>query len=51
MEAGLVDGSKIFVDSSLVEVVQSALAVIEGKRPDGIVNPEVLTHARWQKFL
>jgi D-3-phosphoglycerate dehydrogenase len=33
-----------------LEAVQSALAVPEGKRPDGIVNPEVLTHPRWQKF-
>ena len=33
-----------------VEAVQSALAVLEGKRPDGIANPEVLTHPRRQKF-
>ena len=34
-----------------VEAVHSALAVLEGKRPDGIVNPEVLTHPRWQTLL
>ena len=34
-----------------VEAVQSALAALEGKRPDGIVNPEALTHLRWQTFL
>jgi len=34
-----------------VEAVQSALSALEGKRPDGIVNPEVLTHPRWQTLL
>ena len=33
-----------------VEAVQSALAVLEGKRPNGIVTPEVLTHPRPQTF-
>jgi len=33
-----------------VEAVQSALPVLEGKRPNGIVTPEVLTHPRPQTF-
>ena len=33
-----------------VEAVQSALAVLEGKRPNGIVTPEVLTHPHPQTF-
>jgi len=33
-----------------VEVVQSALTVLEGKRPNGIVTPEVLNHPSPQTF-
>jgi len=34
-----------------VEAVQAALDVFEGKKPNGIVNPEVLTQPRWQGIL
>jgi len=34
-----------------VEAVQAALDIFEGKRPNGIVNPEVLTQPRWQGIL
>jgi D-3-phosphoglycerate dehydrogenase len=35
-----------------VEAVRSAIGVLNGKRPsEGIVNPEVLTQPRWQRFL
>jgi len=35
---------------STVEAFQSAPAVLEGKGPDEIVNPEISTHPHWQKF-
>ena len=31
-----------------VEAAQATLDVFEGKKPNGIVNPEVLTQSRWQ---
>lgn len=34
-----------------VEAVQATLDVFEGKKPEGIVNPEVLTQSRWQGML
>ena len=33
-----------------VEAAQSTLAVFRGRKPDGLVNPEVLTQPRWQGF-
>lgn len=32
-----------------VEAAQSALAVLHGEKPEGIVNPEAFSHPRWQK--
>ena len=34
-----------------VEAVQATLDVFEGKKPEGIVNPEVLAQPRWQGML
>jgi D-3-phosphoglycerate dehydrogenase len=34
-----------------VEAVQATLDIFEGKKPNGIVNPEVLTQPRWQGIL
>ena len=34
-----------------VEAVKATLDVFEGKKPNGIVNPEVLTQPRWQGIL
>jgi D-3-phosphoglycerate dehydrogenase len=34
-----------------VEAVRATLDVFEGKKPNGIVNPEVLTQPRWQGIL
>lgn len=31
-----------------VEAVQAAIDVLEGRRPEGMVNPEVLNQPRWQ---
>jgi D-3-phosphoglycerate dehydrogenase len=31
-----------------VEAAQATLDVFRGRKPDGLVNPEVLTHPRWQ---
>jgi len=33
-----------------LEAAQSAIAVLQGRRPDGVVNPEVFKHSRWQGF-
>jgi len=33
-----------------VEAVQSALAVLRGEKPEGIVNPEAFNHPRWQQI-
>jgi D-3-phosphoglycerate dehydrogenase len=33
-----------------VEAARATLEVFQGKKPDGLVNPEVLTHPRWQGF-
>lgn len=33
-----------------LEAVQAAIAVLEGRRPQGMVNPEVLKQPRWQRF-
>jgi D-3-phosphoglycerate dehydrogenase len=33
-----------------LEAVQGAIAVLEGRRPQGMVNPEVLKQPRWQGF-
>jgi D-3-phosphoglycerate dehydrogenase len=32
------------------EAAKAIIEVLHGKRPQGIVNPEVLTHPRWQGF-
>jgi D-3-phosphoglycerate dehydrogenase len=32
------------------EAAKAIINVLHGKRPQGIVNPEVLTHPRWQGF-
>jgi len=32
------------------EAAKSVIEVLSGKRPHGVVNPEVLTHPRWQGF-
>ncbi len=34
-----------------VEAVQATLDVFHGKKPNGVVNPEVLTQPRWQGIL
>jgi D-3-phosphoglycerate dehydrogenase len=34
-----------------VEAAQATLDVFQGKKPNGLVNPEVLTQPRWQGFL
>jgi D-3-phosphoglycerate dehydrogenase len=31
-----------------IEAVQSALAVLRGEKPEGIVNPEAFSHPRWR---
>ncbi len=33
-----------------VEAARATLDVFQGKKPDGLVNPEVLTQPRWQGF-
>jgi len=33
-----------------VEAAKATLDVFQGKKPDGLVNPEVLAHPRWQGF-
>jgi D-3-phosphoglycerate dehydrogenase / 2-oxoglutarate reductase len=33
-----------------LEAVQATIAVLEGRRPEGMVNPEVLKQPRWQGF-
>jgi hypothetical protein len=33
-----------------VEAAQATLDVFRGRKPDGLVNPEVLTQPRWQGF-
>lgn len=33
-----------------LEATQSALAVLQGRRPEGVVNPEVLKQPRWKEF-
>jgi D-3-phosphoglycerate dehydrogenase len=32
------------------EAVEAAIGVLEGRKPEGMVNPEVLKQARWQRF-
>jgi D-3-phosphoglycerate dehydrogenase len=34
-----------------VEAVQATLDVFGGKKPDGIVNPEVLAQPRWKEMI
>jgi D-3-phosphoglycerate dehydrogenase len=31
-----------------LEATQSAIAVLQGKEPEGVVNPEVFKHSRWK---
>jgi D-3-phosphoglycerate dehydrogenase len=33
-----------------VEAARATLDVFQGRKPDGLVNPEVLTQPRWQEF-